>query len=255
MLLKLDAKAERFTAFLDLFNLLKRKTESGQEIQISNKLIDLRFKLENTDWEQDEILEQISTYRDLIDEETRKIFADNRKFCLFLFGTDSIYDVYPKPVKGEEAISRKELGRSVCKAIASFQNFTSNYHTFPNLMFYIERNRTIAELQREIGIDRLFSTSWSEIGMVSYLLTEKGQLEVSLNQNEFFYGFRDFERIFRCKRCDDYFLARRKDANFCSDKCRNAFKHKEWLKKPTNRKNHLEWKKKYYRDKLKKSKD
>ena len=253
MKLILNERARKFKDFLDLFNLLYQKKESKPVIELSLKLVDIRFKLENTIWDDDsETWGQISSYRDLIDEETRKLFADNRELCSFLFGTESIYKVSPKPIEGQNAMPRKALGEIICEAIASLQNFIDNYQTLPKLISNIERNRIVAELLGNIGTNKLFSTSWTGIGIVSYLLTDKGQLEINLNQNDFFYGYRDFERIFRCKWCKKYYLARRKDANYCSKTCRYSYNQNERLKNPIKRKEHLELKKKYYQRKLKK---
>lgn len=234
MLLELSKEAETFKAFLELVNLLGRKSNTEQEIVLSEELISLRRKLENTNWDQDdEVWMQMDNYLNLLDTETKIFFPDNRQLCLFLFKSDSIQGILPKPVREGEPIARSEVGKSICNAIAKFQNFLSNYQSLPDIVFFVERNKEIAKLQRELGISksRLEPTSWSGIGIVSYLLTDKGQLEISLNEEEFFYGYRDFERIFRCKWCNQYFLAGRKDANFCSKNCRYSFKQRKRLNK------------------------
>ena len=203
---KLTPSEQKFVEFLELVNAIDAKAKDGYALKTleSNRR---GFQ----DWPK-EPFELIKTLLKELNEALEYAFEtkrDKAKFCTFLVGQSSLSHL------GSNADEIDGFSAAIMAA-AAYNLFQKNYILFKQYL----SNRTvpITLLETDLNV------------RVKIVQDEDMNIEIELNPDSVFYGFREFSRVLPCKRCGKYFYSTRlgSEANsklYCSTECGNAARY------------------------------
>jgi hypothetical protein len=242
----LNDKSKKFEEFLGLVKAIKRKgitlwDGQGNIIPTNPILSDIRDiyspklkEIENNYSAEDET--EILRYA--LKRVTIGHFDDPTPFFQFLFQKDS-----PDEIKIDGLFEDiYDVSAGLWAAIDAYYFFYENYRALDDVMTRIQRMRENGTLPKGKQKKRIGLRQMS----VQYILDSSQIIEMSVIEENLFYGFRDFSSVLSCRFCQNYFLAKRADAKYCSTTCGSAHRQKEWLKNETNRQEQLKAKREYY---------
>jgi hypothetical protein len=253
---QIDSSSEKFESFLNFYNRLSNESIFDREEveKFERSLLKYRNEFANFQWDDTGIFMKFVDYLSYLEKKIKSFFPNTSEFFQFLIGQNSISDfikVYSTEQEDEYVLMSK-FGERFCLLVSSLQTFITNFRLMPEVLLFVKSQETINSILKKKISEKRFIPSWTELAVINFALKENGRLEVSLDQNDFFYGFQDFIRIHCCEwqKCQKYFLAKRSDAKYCSANCRYSSNQNIFLSDEQNKIDYLEKRRRKYKEKL-----
>lgn len=139
---------------------------------------------------------------------------DQTLLCQFLFQKDSVSEL----TIGSE--HPDDLWNDLRHAADSYSKFIDNFAALNYVMGRLQSQRDNGTLPRSKSRRSVFGMKRS------VFISIDANQTIYQRPEPLFYGFSDFARVKFCKQCNDYFLAKRADAEYCSENCGSAFRQK-----------------------------